>query len=145
MTWRLQTLHKEVVTATHTQKNYTCKRRIHDFYVFCIDECKPIILASGKINCYCCCCCILMSRYIYHLGKIRADFYFQAEGRGNCFFNPWNGHGSLTKIWRWFVYNLYTKSVHKSTLLYLMYTWCIHINYKQEMWLIFMYFFSIQQ
>ena len=62
---------------SHTKKkNYTCKRRIHDFYVFCIDECKAIILASGKINCYCCCCCILMSRYIYHLRKIWADFYF---------------------------------------------------------------------
>ena len=116
------------------KKNCTCKRRIHDFYVFCIVECKAIILASGTINCYCCCCCcILMSRYIFKRG-----------GRGNCFFNPWNGHESLTKIWRWFVYHLYTKSVHKSTVLYLLYTWCIHKK-KQEMWLIFMYFFSIQQ
>ena len=54
---------------SHTQKNCTCKRRIHDFYVFCIDECKAIILASGTINCYCCCCCcILMSRYIFKRG-----------------------------------------------------------------------------
>ena len=50
------------------KKNCTCKRRIHDFYVFCIDECKAIILASGTINCYCCCCCILMSRYIFKRG-----------------------------------------------------------------------------
>ena len=113
---------------SHTKKNYTCKPRIHGFYVFCIDECKAIILPSGTINCYCCCCCcccccILMSRYIFKRGI-----------EGTVFFlNPWNGHGSLTKMWRWFVYNLYTKSVHKSTLLYLMYTWCIHKRYKQDM------------
>ena len=49
------------------KKSFTFKRRIHDFYLFCIDECKAIILASGTINCYCCCCCccILMSRYIF--------------------------------------------------------------------------------
>ena len=35
---------------SHTKKKYTCKRRIHDFYVFCIDECKAIILPSGTIN-----------------------------------------------------------------------------------------------
>ena len=54
----------------YSQKGLLCrsshevlvKRRIHDFYVFCIDECKAIILASGTINC--CCCCILMSRHI---------------------------------------------------------------------------------
>ena len=44
------------------------KRRSHDFYVFCIDECKAIILTSGTINCCCCCCCscccILMSLHI---------------------------------------------------------------------------------
>ena len=72
---------------SHTKKNYTCKRRIHDFYVFCIDECKAIILPSGTINCYCCCCCcccILMSRYIFKRGI-----------EGTVFFlNPWNGHGS---------------------------------------------------
>ena len=51
----------------------------------------------------------------------------------------------LTKIWRWFVHNLYTKSVHISTPLYLMYTWCIHRKYTQEMWLILMYSFCIQQ
>ena len=72
------------------KKNCTCKRRIHDFYVFCIDECKAIILPSGTINCYCCCCCccccccILMSRYIFKRGI-----------EGTVFFlNPWNGHGS---------------------------------------------------
>ena len=63
------------------KKNYTCKRRIHNFYEFCIEECKAIfitfILASSTTNCCCCCCCcIMMSRYIYHLHKIRADFYF---------------------------------------------------------------------
>ena len=51
----------------------------------------------------------------------------------------------LTKIWRWFVHNLYTKSVHISTPLYLMYIWCIHRKYTQEMWLILMYSFCIQQ
>ena len=50
----------------------------------------------------------------------------------------------LTKIWRWFVHNLYTKSVHISTPLYLMYIWCIHRKYAQEMWLILMYSFCIQ-
>ena len=118
------------------KKNCTCKRRIHDFYVFCIDECKAIILASGTINCYCCCCCcILMSRYIFKRGVEVTVFLIPGMAM-----SPLQKYGG----------DLYTICIQKvyTNLLYC--TFCILDVYiktkkKQEMWLILMYFFSIQQ
>ena len=125
----------EVVTAT--QKNYTCKRVIHDFYVFCIDECKAIILASGTINCYCCCCCccccILMSRYIFKRG-VEGTVFLIPEW-------PWVPYKNMEVICIQFVYKKCTQIYSIVPNVYLMYTSKIQTGNVIDLH----EFFSIQQ
>ena len=103
---------------SHTKKNYTCKPRIHDFYVFCIDECKAITLPSGTINCYCCCCCccILMSQYIFKRGIEGTVFFFKSLEW------PWVPYKNVEVICIQFVYKKCTQIYSIVPNVYLMYT-----------------------